>query len=876
MNRCLLASISTGLLLAGLLWAADEKPKPAPPLPPAATDPMDFQRDIQPILVKACLSCHCAAKQKGGVRLDDGAEAMKGGNAGAVIKPGDSARSRLIHVIGGLDPEVKMPPDEKKALSAAEIGKLRAWIDQGAKWPKDAVLTSKDATKLNHWSFQPIRRPALPPVANPAWSQRNGIDYFIQARLAKEQLVPNPEADRNTLVRRLALDLTGLPPMVEELGAVMNDASPDWYEKYVDRLLASPHYGERWGRHWLDLARYADSDGYEKDTGRPFAWRFRHWVIQALNANMPFDQFTIEQIAGDLLPPPVANAPGSPTVIEQKTATGFHRNTLTNKEGGVDQEQFRVEAVVDRVNTTGKVWLGITIGCCQCHDHKYDPFSQREYYQFLAFFNSDGEVDLAAPLPGEEDIYNRKMAEFNRKKAELDAALAAYKSKELPARQTKWEKDLRPLIGLASPAVPVLPLVEPPARTDKQVQALAGTYAKTDKKLIDMTKAVTDHAKTAPQQSKVMTLALNSTRKTSVLIRGDFLRPGVEVQASTPGIFPPLAAQPPPGVTKSNRLDLAKWLVEPKNPLTARVIVNWMWHKYFGRGIVATLEDFGTQGEKPSHPELLDWLASEFMASDAQASGGSNAPGTAGWNMKRMHKLIVMSATYRQSSALRPELAQRDPLNVLLARQTRQRLEAELLRDSALAASGLLVRQVGGPSVRPPQPAGISELTYAGSARWVESTGPDRYRRGLYTWFQRTSPYPMLMTFDAPDGNVCTVRRERTNTPLQALTLLNDTVFVECAQALGKRIIEDKPNADAKERIRHAVRLCLSREPSSGEMVRLERLYVELLSLCKAKPDEAAKLAGKMKVANVDSAELAAWIGVARTLMNLDEFVTRE
>jgi hypothetical protein len=623
----------------------------------------------------------------------------------------------------------------------------------------------------------------------------------------------------------------------------------------VDRLLNSPHYGERWGRHWLDLARYADSDGYEKDTGRPFAWRYRHWVIQALNANLPFDQFTVEQLAGDLLP----NA-----TVEQKTATGFHRNTLTNREGGVDQEQFRVEAVVDRVNTTGKVWLGVTIGCCQCHDHKYDPFSQREYYQFFAFFNNDSEVDLSAPLPGEEEAYNRQKAAFDRKKNELDAALAAYKTKELPARQAQWEKDLRPIIGLASPGLPALALVEPKPRTDKQAQDLATRYAKTDQKLIDLTKAVADHAKTAPQQSKVMTLAQGSGRKTHVLIRGDFLRPGVEVQSGTLGVLPalPNPGASPAGAAKSNRLDLARWLVDPANPLTPRVTVNWMWQKYFGRGIVPTLEDFGTQGEKPSHPELLDWLASELVRLK--------------WDMKGLHKLIVMSATYRQSSALRPELVLRDPLNMLLARQVRQRLEAELLRDAALAASGLLARRVGGPSVRPPQPAGISELTYAGSARWTESTGAVRYRRGMYTWFQRTSPYPMLMTFDAPDGNVCTVRRERTNTPLQALTLLNDTVFVECAQALGRRIIDEKPAGDVKERVRYAVRISLGREPSAGEIVRLERLVNELISLCKAKPEEAAKLAGKMKSAGADVAETAAWVALARTLMNLDEFVTRE
>jgi hypothetical protein len=839
------------LLLAGVFGIAEDKAKlDLSKLPPAASDPMDFGRDIQPILTKACLTCHCADKQKGGLRLDDSVEAFKGSNSGPVIKPGDGAGSRLLQVVAGLDADVKMPPGKEKALTVEEVGKLRAWIDQGAKWPKDARLAAKDAAKLNHWAFKSPKRPEPPKIANPAWLQRNPIDNFIQAKLQTEKIAPSPEADRVTLVRRLSLDLIGLPPTPEEVDAVLNDKSENWYERLVDRLLDSPHYGERWGRHWLDLARYADSDGYEKDTGRPYAWRYRHWLINALNRDLPFDEFTIEQLAGDLLP----NA-----TLDQKIATGFHRNTLTNKEGGVDQEQFRVEACVDRVNTTGKVWLGVTIGCCQCHDHKYDPFSQREYYQFFAFFNSDGEVDLPAPLPGEEATYNVKKAEFDKKKAELDNAVANYTKNDLPARQAKWEQNLRPLGRLTVSGIGLLELVDAPGRSDKQKQELATRYAKTDKKLADLNKAVADHAKTAPQLSKAMTLALGSGRKTHVMIRGDFLRPGVEVATGTPAIFPALPKST--GAARVTRLDLAKWLVDPANPLTARVITNWMWQKYFGRGIVATLEDFGTQGEKPSHPELLDWLATEFIRQK--------------WSLKAMHKVIVTSATYRQSSAYRPELAQRDPLNVLVARQSRQRLEAELLRDSCLASSGLLVRTIGGPSVRPPQPAGISELTYAGSARWVESTGADRYRRGLYTWFQRTSPYPMLMTFDAPDGNVCTCRREKTNTPLQALTLLNDTVFVECAQALGKRMMDERP-ADVKDRIRHGFRLCVSREPSTVEMERLTRLFNELLQMCRSKPTEAAKLVGKMKPGSADPAEAAAWVALARTLLNLDEFVTRE
>jgi mono/diheme cytochrome c family protein len=727
------------LLFAGLVLG-DDKPQRA----------VDFRRDVQPILARNCVVCHGPGKQRGGLRLDDGTAALKGGNSGLVLVPGKAAESRLLRLVAGLDPDLKMPPRGKEPLSASEVALLRTWIDQGADWPKTA-----------HWAFQPVRRPVPPKVAGAAWV-RNDIDRFILSRLEAEKVAPSPEADRVTLVRRLHLDLLGLPPAPREVDDFLSDDRPGAYERLVERVLASPQYGERWGRHWLDCARYADSDGYEKDGGRPFAWRYRNWVIDALNRDLPFDEFTIEQLAGDLLP-------GATT--EQKVATGFHRNTLTNREGGVDQEQYRVEAVVDRVSTTAKVFLGVTLGCAQCHDHKYDPFSQREYYQFFAFFNSDKEVDIPAPL--------------------LHERVADPKKKTL-----------------------------------------------------------------------AQTLALGPARKTHVMIRGDFLRPGAEVQPGTPAVLPPLA---PAGKTPT-RLALARWIVAPENPLTARVAVNWVWQKYFGRGLVATPEDFGTQGERPSHPELLDWFASEFVRR--------------GWSLKQLHRLIVTSATYRQSSQVRPELAVRDPPNVLLARQARHRLEAEVLRDEALAASGLLSRTIGGPSVHPPQPPGISELTYAGSAKWVESTGPDRYRRGLYTWFQRTSPYPMLMTFDAPDSNVCVVRREKSNTPLQALTLMNDAVFVECAQALGRRIVAEVPARSTgegltQERIRLGFRLCLGREPSTAERGRLGRLYDDLLRTCRAKPDAAAKLVGP-RPSGVDTPEAAAWVALARALLNLDEFVTRE
>jgi hypothetical protein len=804
-------TLTAVLLLVMAVAAAADPPKPdAVRLPPASAAKIDFDKDVKPILAAHCLKCHGAEKQKGGLRLDDRKAALEGGNSGAVIVVGKSAESRLIHAVAGTDPDTKMPPEGNKQLTGVQVGTLRAWIDQGAKWGDLASGGRQPAgVKSTHWSFQPIRRPAMPEIAYHKPQITNPIDAFILSRLQKEGLKPSSEADRATLLRRVSLDLTGLPPTPEEVDAFLKDTSVDAYEKVVDRLLASPHYGERWGRHWLDSARYADSDGYEKDSGRPFAWRYRDWVIHALNADMPFDRFTIEQLAGDLLP----NA-----TTEQKVATGFHRNTLTNKEGGVDQEEFRVAAVVDRVSTTGKVWLGLTVGCCQCHDHKYDPLSQREFYQLFAFFNSDREADIDAPLPGEAEKLAKQRAAFDAERSKLQAAVDEAKAKKRPSDDLK-----------------------------KREAALAA------------------HLKKAPAASKAMTLAAGPTKRTHVMVRGDFLRKGAEVKPGTPAVLPN------PSGPMATRLDLARWLVSPDNPLTARVTVNWVWSKFFGRGLVATPEDFGTQGQKPSHPELLDWLASEFMDPRVAATrSGARQP----WSLKHLHKLIVTSAAYRQSSAVTPEHLARDPLNVFLARQSRLRLEAEIVRDEALAASGLLNRTVGGPSIRPPQPPGVSELTYANSAKWVETTGPDRYKRGLYVWFQRTSPYPMLTTFDTPDSNVCVVRRERSNTPLQALTLLNDAVFVEAAQALANRVLAAKGN-DA-DRVTLAFRLCLGRSPAESERDRLVKLLGDFRTLAAAQPTDAAKLTGDHRPEGVPPVEAAAWVALARTLLNLDEFVTRE
>lgn len=1038
-SLCLIAWLMGSL--SGLAQDKAESPNKVGELPPAATRTVDFVKDIQPILAKSCYSCHGPEQQEGGLRLHHKVDAAKGGDNGAAFVAGKSAESRLIKFVAGVNDEgTLMPPEgEGQRLSAEQVGLLRAWIDQGAIWPDSA---DSQLAQSKHWSLQPIADRQPPAVRNRAWV-RNGIDHFVLARLEELGIGPSPEADKVTLLRRLYLDLLGLPPSPAEVDAYLRDTSDDAYEQLVTRLLNSPHYGERWGRHWLDLARYADSDGYEKDTARPFAWRWRNWVIEAMNRDLPFDQFTIEQLAGDLLP----NA-----TLDQRIATGFHRNTLVNKEGGVDQEEFRVKAVVDRVNTTGTVWLGLTVGCAQCHSHKYDPVAQREFYGLFAFFNSVSDVDLPAPLPEQVEAYGKAKAAFDREHAPYVAAVTKYEKEHLAERLAKWEataaagaiswtplepqsmrsaqgatltkqadhavlasgknpdKDTYeleftlPMAGITAIRLEVLPDDKLPAkgpgrvkhgnfvlselraaavaqgsdsaaypltfgatssdfaqgkdgkefppeaaidgksdtgwaiapqfgqrhaavfelssplsqeghrlalsldqqhgqqhtigklrvsvttaanaakgrdwpdeivrilqkprgeRTKQEQTALLNQYKSVDEELAKLLTAAAEHAKKAPVDPATTTKAqafaeLAKPRTTHLMIRGDFLRKGDEVPPHTPAVLHKLPSE---GQT-SNRLDLARWLVDPNNPLTPRVTVNRVWQVYFGRGLVATPDDFGKQGTPPTHPELLDWLARQFIKQ--------------GWSLKSLHKLIVTSAAYRQSSAVRSDLEQQDPQNLWLARQTRFRVEAEVIRDLTLAASGLLNRTIGGASVRPPQPAGVSELTYAGAAKWVESKGPDRYRRGMYTHFQRTSPYPMLMTFDAPDSNVCVVRRERSNTPLQALTLLNDATFFEAAQALGRRILAESPMIEGSEattsRLDHAFRLCLAREPSEAELARLEQLHQVLLASCRAQPEESKKLIGTPP-AGVETAEAASWVVLARTLLNLDEFVTRE
>ncbi len=852
-------------LLAGILTSAAGLADP----------PVDYLRDVKPILAQHCYSCHGAQKQKSGLRLDTAAAAQMGGNSGPAIVPGKSNESRLIKAITGSDKSLPRMPFKKPLLADRQIAFLKTWIDEGAKAPVNERPENVATGQSTHWAFQPLVRPADPQVKNRAWI-RNPIDGFILARLEKEGIAPSPEADRITLIRRLSLDLTGLPPSIAEIDAFLADMRPDAYERIVERFLQSPHYGERWGRHWLDLARYADSNGFNIDAPRSI-WSYRDWVIEAFNTDMPFDQFTIEQIAGDLLPH---------ATLPQKIATGFHRNTLINEEGGIDLEQFRVESIVDRVNTTGSVFLGLTVGCAQCHDHKFDPISQREYYQLFAFFNNADEPTLELPTPEQQRYRNKIRARI----AELEESLRGIDHTS-DAKRLDWEKSLSPADRASLPSAVNNILDVPEHQRDaQQLQTIRAAYRfgdqarnlvgglgqplpylgiahlQTARFRFSVEQQIADLKKSEP--AVVTTLVMEErkeSRPTHVHLGGDFLRKGARINPGVPSVLPDLQAHGsrPTGLDMPPRLDLARWLVDPRNPLTPRVTMNRFWQRYFGLGLVETDNDFGMQGARPTHPELLDWLATEFIAQK--------------WSMKAMHRLIVTSATYRQSSRHRPELATIDPRNLLLARQARLRLEAEIVRDVALAASGLLSHKIGGPSVFPPQPDGVFRLTQI-QRDWKASDGPDRYRRGMYTHFWRSAPHPALTVFDAPEATTTCTRRNRSNTPLQALTLLNDQAFFEFAKGLAVRILANSQasNQTDAERIRYAFRLCLGRPASELEEKRIGALLAQQLADLQANPGEAQLLVAANLPSGTDSRELDAWTTVARVLLNLDEFITRE
>jgi hypothetical protein len=791
---------SLALTLAALAAGADSRP-------------IDFSREVRPILSNYCFQCHGPddKARKAKLRLDESAAATAELPSGhRAIVPGKPKESELLVRLTTEDAHAVMPPAKLgKKPKAGEVETLRRWIAQGAAYTK-------------HWAYVAPVRPPLPAVSDPSWTL-NPIDRFILARLDREGLRPAPATDRYTLLRRVSLDLTGLPPTPEEADRFANDPRPDAYEKAVDDLLARSSYGERWASIWLDLARYGDSVGYIHDPPRTI-WRWRDWLVQVLNDNRPYDRLTVEMLAGDLLPNPTR---------EQVIATGFHRNTTCNTEGGANAEEYRFAAVVDRVNTTMQVWMGSTFACAQCHNHKYDPFSQKEYYQLFAIFNNTADNNteepiLDVPRPGRE-------AEFAALSERIDRAKALLAEASRRRAAPSWLTEAGPIAAPA--AYRRFRAAEWSARNDelKRLQVERDRVATT-----------------------TLVMREAAVRPAYVAIRGDYQNRG---EAVNPGV--PAALHPASPGTKLDRLALARWLVDSANPLTARVAVNRLWQEVFGVGIVETAEEFGMQGEPPSHPELLDWLATEYVR--------------LGWDTKKLLKLIVTSATYRQSSRANAELAQRDPANRLLARGPRVRLSAEALRDQALAVSGLLSPRMFGSPVHPHQPVNGLAAAFGPSTDWENGRGEDAHRRALYTHWRRNLPYPSMLAFDVPERAACSVRRIRTNTPLQALVTLNDPVFVEAAQALARRILAEG-GSTPESRAARGFRLALVRPPSDAELRRLVALYTQSRAALAADPARAAALAAKPigpVPPGLETVEAAAWTVVGNVLLNLDEVVAK-
>jgi hypothetical protein len=995
---------------------------------------VEFNRDIRPIFSDKCYTCHGPdkANRKSKLRFDTEAGAKQDLGGHFAIVPGDPAKSELVRRITAEKLAMRMPPVWSGVkLTDHEIGLISRWVEQGAKWEK-------------HWAFIPPKRRVLPDVQDHTWP-RNAIDNFVLARLEREGLDHSSEADRERLIRRVTLDLTGLPPTPAEVDAFLNDKSLGAYEKVVDRLLASPRYGERMAERWLDAARYADTNGYQTDAERSM-WRWRDWVIDAFNRNMPFDRFTIEQIAGDMLP----NA-----TLDQKIATGFNRNHRGNGEGGIIPEEYAVEYVVDRVDTTATVWMGLTLGCARCHDHKYDPFLQKEFYQVFAYFNNIPEKGKAWKYGNSPPVVPaptaKQQAELSAIEAKLSAVESAFSSmkRELTRAQAEWEKSAalsapvdwtisrgmvvqRRLAGsgafdgqrsvevdvddnvakfgfydkftLSAWIRPTAPTGAILTRAEDASEGEGyGLYLKDGKVQVNLAKRWLDDAlrveteegitldqwhhvlmtydgsrvadgvkiyvdgvsqklkvnlddlnqsfeakeplrigagggpenrfhgqmrdvrahkvaltadeaavvatdvpvgeiaamppgkrtraqsdkialffleRNAPSQIRdawrqvaelreqkarmiesfptVMVMQERPTqRDTFLLIRGAYDRPGDKVSPGVPSVLPPLPAGFP-----NNRLGFARWLVDPSNPLTARVTVNRFWQTYFGAGLVKTVEDFGSQGEWPANLDLLDWLATEFIRT--------------GWDMKALQKLIVTSATYRQSSKATPELVQRDPENRLLARGPRFRLPPEMVRDQALAAAGLLVEKIGGPSVKPYQPAGLwKEL---GDEDYKQDSGEGLYRRSLYTFWKRTAPPPSMVNFDAAGREACTVRENRTNTPLQALDLMNDVAYVEASRVLAERMMREG-GTTPENRIAFGFRLATARRPKAGETAILSGSFHHYLDRFHTSPAAALKLLNEgehKRDQNLDVNQLAAYTSVASMILNLDETVTKE
>lgn len=813
-----------------------------------AAGTVDFARDVEPILSENCYQCHGPdkANRKGDLRLDVEKEAKSKHDDVTPIIPKHSADSDIIRRIVTKEADDLMPPPKShKKLTAAQIGTLQRWIDEGAVWGV-------------HWAFVPVKRPEVPQLATPGAKVHNPIDAFIQARLEKERLKPSPEADKETLIRRVTLDLVGLPPTPQDVDAFLQDHSPQAYEHVVDRLLDSPRYGERWAWEWLDAARYSDTNGYQGDPERTM-WPWRDWVVKALNENMPFDQFTVWQMAGDLLPS---------ATPEQKLATGFNRNHMMNGEGGRIAEESRVENVMDRVETTSTVWLALTMGCSKCHDHKFDPVTMRDYYALYDFFNQTSETgagrggqappNMDLSTPGERDRSKAAQEKVEKVAKEVEA----FELKKFPRAEGKSlkESDAEKLPGNLPRYIAE---TEPAKRgVDALLEAVNyfkekdAEYAQVLQRLL---KTVRSRDGASKGVTRVMIMdTLPQRRDTFMLVKGAYDKPtDQKVTANVPAVLPPL---PAPAVVPT-RLDLARWLVARENPLTSRVTVNRYWQSFFGTGLVKTTEDFGVQGEKPSHPELLDWLAAEFMDS--------------GWNVKALHRLIVMSAAYRQSSKVTPALYERDPENRLLSRGARFRMPSWMIRDTALFSSGLMEGQTGGPSVKPYQPEGIWEEATFGKISYQQDHGPALYRRSLYTFWRRIVGPTMF--FDNASRQYCAVRTLRTNTPLHALTTLNDVQYVEAARALAQRVL--LANSDDKARLDHAFRLVLARHPKSEESaVLLQRLdYLKLqFDDDKSAATKLLAMGESKRDEKLSATEHASWTALCELLLNLDEAITKE
>ncbi len=817
----------------------------AAPVEPASR-PVDFNRDIKPLLASRCYACHGPdeGKRKGKFRLDVKEEALK-----KAIKPGDAAGSILVKRLLNDDPSKVMPPPSTRdePLTPAQIDLFRRWIDQGAKFDLP-------------WAYVRPTRPALPDVKNKAWV-KNAIDSFIAAGHEAQGFKPADEADRITLIRRLSLDLTGLPPTPAEVDAFVKDRGSDAYAKLVDRLLASPHYGERLATYWLDMVRYADTAGYHSDNHRD-VYLYRDYVIDAFNSNKRFDKFTVEQLAGDLLPNPTR---------EQRIASGYNRLLQTTEEGGAQAKEYTAKYAADRVRNASEVWLASTMGCCECHNHKVDPFTTKDFYSFEAFFADVKETAVGrqeqTPMPTKEQ--EAALKKLDDQIAEAKKVLAK-QTPELDAGQVEWEKMAR--AALTVTAKPVVPgdvrtalAIDLEKRTPPQKLAIAAYFRTVAPQLsaarAQVAKLENEKKEFAQKFPTTLVTTAVAPRTVRILARGNWQDDSGEVVApNVPTFLPAVDAKD----RRPTRLDLANWLIARDNPLTARVFVNRLWKVMFGQGLVKSLNDFGTQGTLPSHPDLLDWLAVEFVES--------------GWDVKHLLKLMALSNTYRQASPASKEMQQRDPHNVWLARQNRFRLDAEMVHDNALAISGLLSPKIGGPSVKPYQPAGYWSYLNFPKREWLNDKGDGLYRRGLYTYWCRTFLHPSLAAFDAPTREECTVDRPRSSTPLQSLVLLNDPIYVEAARVFAEHVVKEGGTTTA-DRVRWAYRRALSRDPKAEESKLLGTLYEKHLAEYSKDKDAAQKLVstGDYPVPkDVDVAELAAWTSVARVLLNLHETITRQ